>query len=793
MKNFLRSKKELLRLFIGVSTVTILFLAGNVKAQEHPFLLVTEDMYPELQARASSSPWKDMKAVAISFVNNNSYSFSDNGIEKHYMIRNLSMCGALAYILDPANKISYKNKVRDALLRWDDAIISVDNEYTNWTTEVPPGSSFVSSVVAFDIIYNDLTADERNAIMGKFNFVYNKIDRVSWPLNLYGVKGVWNVFIGNESQANIHINNYKNTINSHVSTDGVWALGPGYSLSQLGGSSDRSSAEAHSADIFSFTGYENFYSNPRLIKAYEWLTVGGVSPIKKTTMFGDSFLKDADKMATTRFYSLNRFSSKAHRQVAWVLEDTTKIFELRQILFHYILQDQQMPVPEKPKSTIWTNGGAAFWEDNPSDRSLQGVIWNVIGLTHAHSHRDVNSIHITAYGENVLRNVGYNGFGYPIDGTFTWDWINNQAKSNNVALINNDATGDKAGNGITEGFTGGLFDYVSGDGGDCMPLSRGHHQRNFIMVHPQDGKSGYFALIDEINVEDTNHKGHILFHPDSANYATVSANTEYKWTVNRHSAHNVYLNIFLATPPSSVSVLNGGLTNPLYVGKYLDSKYASDPSGDISALTVLFPSDSTHAKAAMSRIAGSGYTGAKIDHGSNIIDYALESDNTSVVTHNGVSFQGLAALYRMNNNNNSFYFARKGRSFDDGKAQRRGFESNADATVYIKNKEGKIISSGANVTFYYPGITDVAIDEVSAPIISSGEGWIKVNIGTGNHDVLLLTDGEVPPTDDTDPIVVSFTANPTIVNTDEPMNIRIRQFHRQHFNRGNILVWIACC
>jgi len=105
----------------------------------------------------------------------------------------------------------------------------------------------------------------------------------------------------------------------------------------------------------------------------------------------------------------------------------------------------------------------------------------------------------------------------------------------------------------------------------------------------------------------------------------------------------------------------------------------------------------------------------------------------------------------MNNNNNSFYFVRKGRSFDDGKAQRRGFESNANVTIYIKNKEGKIISSGANVTFYYPGITDVAIDGVIMPAISSGSGWIKVNIGTGNHDVLLLTDGEVPPDPDPDP------------------------------------------
>lgn len=47
----------------------LLLFARLASAAEHPFLLVTEDMYPTMHVRAANSPWKEWKAVAIADVN----------------------------------------------------------------------------------------------------------------------------------------------------------------------------------------------------------------------------------------------------------------------------------------------------------------------------------------------------------------------------------------------------------------------------------------------------------------------------------------------------------------------------------------------------------------------------------------------------------------------------------------------------------------------------------------------------------------------------------------------------
>ena len=137
----------------------------------------------------------------------------------------------------------------------------------------------------------------------------------------------------------------------------------------------------------------------------------------------------------------------------------------------------------------------------------------------------------------------------------------------------------------------------------------------------------------------------------------------------------------------------------------------------------------------MARISGDDYTGASVDLGDSIVDIALESSGADVVAHNGVSFRGLASLYRLNDGSTVFYFVRKGRSFNDGAKPRRGFESNADVSVYVKGKQGRIISPGAEVTFYYPGIKGVFLDGKAAPAIGSGDGWIKVAVGKGTYNL----------------------------------------------------------
>ena len=90
-----------------------LVLTPAILQAAHPFLIVTEANYPELQARASGSPWSDIKANALNDASNLVY---DPGLYPYKIktsrLRDVVSSCSLAYILDPTNRTQYKNKIR---------------------------------------------------------------------------------------------------------------------------------------------------------------------------------------------------------------------------------------------------------------------------------------------------------------------------------------------------------------------------------------------------------------------------------------------------------------------------------------------------------------------------------------------------------------------------------------------------------------------------------------------------------------------------------------------------------
>ena len=65
-----------------------------------------------------------------------------------------------------------------------------------------------------------------------------------------------------------------------------------------------------------------------------------------------------------------------------------------------------------------------------------------------HSHKDVNAIHLAGFGEHLLLNSGYSGASHG-DLGFTWDYINNFARSSNTVLIDDTDHIVKSGSGST--------------------------------------------------------------------------------------------------------------------------------------------------------------------------------------------------------------------------------------------------------------------------------------------------------------------------------------------------------
>ncbi|MFU8802751.1 MAG: heparinase II/III family protein [Bradymonadaceae bacterium] len=733
------------KLLSTLIALVVMAMSLPAYADSHPFLLVTDDMYDELRARAANEPWDEMKSTALEHVGSATYDPAAGATAKHHAIRRIAGAGALAYIVDPANKTAHKNKVRDVLLRWDDARQAIVSELGDWGAAVPPGASFFISVIAYDIIYPDLSASERTTIEAMFERMAGYLpSTLYWAENIYATVGLWALFKGDMPTFETNLEHYRHDwLEKALTPNGVNVAGPGYAWGRATASA-RSPSKSHFMDVVEFQGREMFYGNETIQGHYEWLMAGALTPHRSLVSFADT--------AHTAFYytlrnsarlrSLHRFSERAAGYAAWQMETRGQRPHLDDLLLAYILMDQPMAAPLKPTSTLWRDGGAAFWEDDPSDLSLMGAMWNA-SKQEWHSHKDTNALHITAFGENLLINAGYNGAWVGIPGTpFDWDWINHQTFSNNTVIVGGRDHVAKVGAGLSEGLLSPWLDYASGDSGAA--LGPGHHQRNFVFVHPQDDRPGYFLVYDEVQADDPADHFEVLWHPDSADFIVVTPGEQYRWTIQRFGEQDVFLDIYTATRPSPTTILDGGLASweHSFVGKYIRGQYATDAQGKGQAVTVFFPSISETIRPSFAQIAEAHITGARIDHGDDVVDLALESRADGPVEYDGLVFEGRALLARSVQAQNALYFVRQGRLFEHGSM---GFTSDEPITISVRENEGRIISPGTDVTFFHPGIEGLFIGGTTAPVLESGPDRVRVHVPEGTHEIAFSFE---PPDED---------------------------------------------
>ena len=775
------SKRTSIKLFallliaVFIIPASPLSMTTESNAAAHPFILVNESEYAELQSRASQEPWQSWKTTAIVDAESINYSTDAAYSTRVTQMRDIMESCALAYILDPSNRSTYAAKVYNTIAYWvPEATGNLYDELNggNWPYYIPPASAYFSCVIALDIVYPSLSTNQRTTAESRLQTVHNRFMAISanWDVGVWGARGIWPLYKGDTTALEPIANSYYTALTGYLTNDGICTSGVGYANMRF--NADRNTKQ-YFMDALTYTGVYDYYNDYKVKSFYEWMYGYGATPFKIQWVYGDSAYANTF-YRTGSIYKADNFSTEAAKRAAWLLENQPAV---RGRIFNYVLHRSSFPTPERPASRIFTDGGAFFNENSAASTALSSVLWNPKSKKDDHCHKEVNAMSLAGYGEYLLTNVGYNGWGAKITvggNNFTWNYVNNRAVSNNTALINYSsnfnevdptASNDHAlkyGNGITDGFTSPLFSYASGDSGSA--LSNGKHIRNMVFVGPQDSKNGYWVLFDEMTANTPGQTAHIALHPPSGTYSTVTSNQEYKWTMKKFSSANVDLSIFLATPPTSVAIKNGvvGSYGNSFATKYLYSTYNTDSSqGKENIVTVLFPHNASHTKAAMSRVSGSGYTGASINlDGGTTIDYALESAGTSDITYGGVTFRGLSTLYRKVSGANNFYFVRKGRTFNDGGATRRGFDATGDVSVYIKDKTGNISSSGTNVTFYYPNITGVKLNGSNAQVQSSGSNWVTVNVPAGTHTVE-YTFGGTPTITPTPTPVPTITPIPT--------------------------------
>ncbi len=766
---YTRSKLSLL-----VVVLLCVVLGGGVVQAAHPFLIVTEPNFPELQSWAGTAPWSTMKSDAIS---NSGLTYNASGDHKTnaLILSNIVSGSALAYILDVGNRSTYLDTLYDAIMvngkGWQDIISALPGVTSHdFPYCVITGGAFFNTVLALDVMYNDFTAGEISDMEAELQLMADYYDASNhashWELNLYGCRGIWALYKGNSSDLAQAKADYRDELfNKQVTTDGVGRQGPAYPCIRL--SHFEREAKGNFMDVLSFTGEDNYYTDPVAINLMEWIYGYGNTPFRYFYTFGDTAPNRNYNQQGASVFRAHRFSDKAGRYAAWNNNGVAPLGRL----MHYIFYDQALMTPERGPSRIFYDGGAWFVEPGLSTSALAAALWNPMA-TESHAHSDVGAIHLVAYGEHVMRNSGYAGWNKP---TGQWTYVHDEAYSNNTVLINYVDHAQKYGDGITEGFTAPSlgFDYACSDSGPA--ISNGLHYRSLLFVHPNsvDATNGYWVLFDEVDADNSSHQANVLLHPHADNMSTISSNCEYQSRAVHIESNesttltNIYISMFLGTPPASTSIDNGILTHMsdnYFTGKRLRSNYNTDGNGVVNIVTVLFPSDSTHTKGTMTRISGTGYTGASIAQG-GITDIALESAGTSTITYSGVSFRGFATWYREDSGLVTSYFVRDGSTFDDGVVPRFGFDSVSDVSIYMNDIYGRIVSPGTNVTFYYPGVTGVLLNGLPLSPVSSGTNWVQVNISSGTHEVELQLGP--PDSDPPTPNPATFASNPAAVSDTE--------------------------
>jgi hypothetical protein len=711
----------------------------NAAGVTHPHIIVNESEYPNLQIRSENWPWSVMKEKAIYDAKNLNHNPGVSYSGKCTRTHDIASACALAYILDVDNRSIYMQKVETQLAQAIDYIRTEKGSKSDHAYHVDSAHAAFMMYLVLDVMYNDLSPTIRQAMEDDCDFIAAN-HRSSWRSSEFSIKGMMELYHNGKTASFESIkNDYRDYILSLTSDDGVYTTGPGYTNSRV--FMDSRMQKKIFMDICEYQRYHEFYSDPKFQNLYEWIFGYSVTPFNRSYTFGDSPpTKSLDHWAVSALRS-NRFSDKAQRYATWQLGPLTDDL-IKGGLLHYILCDS-IPKPAlRPQSRIFKNGGVCFIEDSDSDLALFGALWNINTEGASHNHKDVNAIHIAAYGEHVLRNSGYDGWEEP--DLATWKWIHETAQSSNTLTLNHQNHASSFAGGITESMLGGDLEYASGSSGSALVL--GSHQRNFIFIKPKPFTNGYFLIIDEVKGLPFFDNANISLHPNSYLEPSILAeNKQYQWEIKgcNYSGHPVFLTVFLGTPPVTAEIKTG------YVGsyeecsrfedKYLYTTYALDENAKSNMVTVLFPHDDSHPIADLRRIQLQEATGARIEHEFSIIDYALESHSKSTIDYQNISFAGRSTVWRDSNQNNQFYFVRQGNLFRHNTENQLGFQSDSLVSILFRDRIGKIVSPGTNVMFFYPDINGIKLNGNLNSVLESGQNWLKVYIPEGESDLEIIS------------------------------------------------------
>ncbi len=709
-----------------------------LRYSKHPFMLLDKEDFEELRKKMSQQPWKDIAENAITKMRTKTGTWSVDGSERWYPARCNEISGtisaaALCYILYPELREESRGIILNLIDYWNP---DHGGNIYNWLYPskgdyfsrcVPPSTTFVHCIIALDIIHDDITAEqlaEAEKVLKPAAERFISTDEGHMPAVL-GARGMWGIYTGNEELVNTAWNDWLKWYNGYMSESGAASMGVEYALVRFISSERLSKGILPS--VMEHTGRtEGFFAKNKNAGFIEWAIGYSYSPSRLSWAIGDTSVRRKVKSDTVTAFRLGDFSKTAAEYRAFILNGNTE-----GTLINYLTAENADA--KAPESRIFKDGGAWFYENAADEMSLGGFLFNTTA-TDGHAHKETNSVNVAAYGEVLTINAGYNKWNTGA-GNYSWNYINNRAVSANTVLVDYDY-GDiynpssvndhqrKNGGGISAGLITDKLAYACGDSGNALPNAV--HKRGFIMVEPKGAVPGYFILADSVSGGE---KMTVVHRPFSEQYTANKENEEYCWTVNRNSGNDVGLSVYLASKPDAVKIEDGGAA--VWEDSIPIKTLMADYSSDNRALSVLYPYNTEHEKAEMTRIEGTAQ-GAVIKSG-NTADYLIQNGNYA---ESGAEYSGSLVLVRKTNGILDWFFAEAATEFScDGKQY---FKSDGEVTLVMDRSEEESFKAYAK----YDTVITVNVQNASGVTVN-GKKVMSWNDGNGISFMLASGENEI--------------------------------------------------
>ncbi len=706
----------------------------------HPFMAVRREQFADLQKKAEQSPWKDMKQDAQKRFYGLQFNPDDGYILRCNSVCDIADAAAIVYILEPQLRKQCVQKLLDIIRLWQPEVPGnlYDEMYNSsgdhWIGAIPPGAAFVNCLLALDILYNDVTEEQRLFCEQTLetiaeNYIQNDENHM---VAILGVRGLWALYKGQKELLFQAWESWKELFMGYITEDGAGVMSMDYSVDRFV-RGDRVS-KIILPIVMDFTGLDkSFYQNQKVIQFTEWALGYTYTPAKNMWLIGDTLLTTGVKEAESLFlvYGAAKYSKKTAEFAAWLMKGRPPQGKL----LNYLLLKEDFGKRRAPESQIFKDGGAWFYENMEDKDSLAGVLWNST-IFDGHGHKEINSVNLAAYGRRLYANAGYSGWNSGAEG-FTWNYINQRALSANTVLVDYnyhnvyDPEGKndhqlKNGAGIAEGFTSEKLCYALGDSGSALPNAV--HRRGLVMVVSEDGVPGYFLLLDSV---DAGNKMTVVHRPFSDEYKIEKKDTEYVWKVK-----NAGLSVFLATPPFCTEIIDGIVADRIsslnielqkrHIGCKIKSLLASYPAGTLAA-TVLFPFDETHKKPILQRTKA----GMKLSYPHHE-DLLLTTNYCDDETE----FNGAAAIVRRTGSGCKWFFTQLASDFN---YMGIGFHSTRPVSVFFDGTAGMYTAQAdTEFTLFVNSDETVLIGEEHPKLFEKGGRKISFLLPAGTNSIRLV-------------------------------------------------------